>query len=202
MGQIIPFQVKASAKTSPKRVTREKSAEKHGQLNLFLPSPKSIRLPSGFSPFEEAFRFDEDGDPRAEDFYRTAIREGDSIADAWCNLGIIESRKGNTGGAFECFTTSLQHNPLLFEAHYNIANLYFDEENHRPAKVHYQLALKINPAFPDLYLNLGLAQAMLGEHPDAIISLTKFSELSPLGESNSINALVSELKGTANVREV
>lgn len=196
MGQIIPFHVRATAKTLPKRVTRNKPVEKDGQLNLFAPASRSIRLPTGFSPFEEAYRLDEDEDPRAEEFYRISIREGDSVADAWCNLGIIQSRKGNFNEAFECFTASLQHNPQLFEAHYNIANLYFDQENHRPAKVHYQLALKIDSSFPDLYLNLGLAQAMLGEYTESVASLTRFIELTPPAESRSASALLHELKSS------
>ena len=77
---------------------------------------------------------DEREDRRAADSYRRAIAEGDCPADAYCNLGIIESKAGRMAKAFDCFTKSLEHDPRHFESHYNLGNLYFEEDNLRLAQ--------------------------------------------------------------------
>ena len=84
--------------------------------------------------------FDERGDSRAAELYGKAIDEQDCVADAFCNLGIIESQSGNTIKAFHCFTTSLKHNPRHSEAHYNLGNLYFDLNDFRLAQIHFEMA--------------------------------------------------------------
>ena len=105
---------------------------------------------------------DERHDDRAEELYRRAIAEGDLVADAYCNLGIIASQAGRIAKAFDCFTKSLEHHSRHFESHYNLGNLYLEGDNLRLAKMHYELAAKINPTFPNLYFNLGLGSRPFG----------------------------------------
>ena len=47
---------------------------------------------SELAPFEQALLFDERGDERATELYLKAIDQQDCVADAFCNLGIIESQ--------------------------------------------------------------------------------------------------------------
>jgi len=73
----------------------------------------------------------EQGDTQAVEFYREAIAAGDNIAEAYCNLGIIDLDRGNMVGALDNFTQSLKHDPRHVEAHYNLANLYYDVRDFR-----------------------------------------------------------------------
>src|SRR5438552_3607983 len=112
MGQILKLPVQAS-KLGYRRVRkRAKPPESPDQLDLFpRPSAQILEFATDLSPFEQALLSDERGDARAADLYAAAINHQDCVADAFCNLGIIESQKGNTIKALDCFTTSLKHDP-------------------------------------------------------------------------------------------
>lgn len=153
-----------------------------------------FRLPTDMSPFEEALVLDERGDERAEEAYRHAIEEGDGIADAYCNLGIIESKAGHVAKAFDCFTKSLEHDPRHFESHYNLGNLYLDEGNLRLAKLHYELALEVDPQFPNIHFNLGLTHALNQDYAAAVASLKKYKELAVVEEGGKADELLQNLQ--------
>src|SRR5258707_5168438 len=96
MAQIIKFPGQTS-KLGYKRVKKRKQAENPNQLNLFpSQSAQILNLLSGLSCFEQALMLDERGDQRAAEVYAKAIEEQDCVADAYCNVGIIESQRGNT----------------------------------------------------------------------------------------------------------
>ena len=92
MGKVVKFPIQTPEKFGfkPVRKRRESPPPRHGQLNLFV-GGKVVKL-NQLSPFEEALMLDEHEDARARDHYLKAIKEGDSIADAYCNLGILESK--------------------------------------------------------------------------------------------------------------
>src|SRR5882762_9225983 len=73
---------------------RQIEAELQGQLNLFrgIDGGKVSRL---LTPFEEALLLHEQGDPKAAESYLEAINEGDNVAEAHCNLGIINKDLGD-----------------------------------------------------------------------------------------------------------
>src|SRR5213594_2707214 len=163
MGQILKFPVQAS-KLGYKRVKKRAQAENPDQLILFAqPTAQILYFVPGSSRFEQALTFDERGDLKAAELYRRAIEEEDCVADAYCNLGIIESKQGNVTKAFDCFTTSLKYNPRHSEAHYNLGNLYFDVNDFRLAQVHYEMAAEVDPSFANVYFNLALVRALSNE---------------------------------------
>ena len=164
------------------------------QLGLFTPAGQVLPMASGTTPFERALHYDEKDDARAGALYREAIAQSDSVPDAYCNLGIIESTSGNITGAFDCFTNSLKADPRHLESHYNLANLYFDMEDLRLARSHYQLAAEIDPGFPNLYFNLGLVLALLGDFDGALLALTRYAELAPDAESAKATPLIQTLR--------
>lgn len=137
---------------------------------------------------------DERDDSRAEKAYLRAISQGDLAADAYCNLGIIQSKAGRTTKAFDCFTKSLEYDSRHFESHYNLGNLYFEGDDLRLAKMHYELAAEINPTFPNLYFNLGLVLALLKETKAAIDALIKYQLMAPPKERRNADNLISGLK--------
>src|SRR5262249_19160544 len=141
-----------------------------------------------------ALVLDERGDLKAADFYNKAIAEQDCVADAYCNLGIIESRNGNTARAVDCFTTSLKHEPRHLEAHYNLGNLYFDVNDLRLAQLHYEIATQMDPAFANVYFNLALVQAITNDLAAAVGTLSRYQQLVPENERRNADELLHNLK--------
>src|ERR1043166_3244508 len=195
MGQILKFPVQAS-KLGYKRVKRRaRAAENPDQLHLFPQPPGEIlSFTCGLSCFEQALMLDERADSKAAELYRQAIDEEDCVADAWCNLGIIESQKGNTAKAFDCFTTSLKHDPRHSESHYNLGNLYFEVNDLRLAQIHYEMAGEVDPLFASVYFNLALVQAIRNDLRAAINSLTRYQELVSLDEARHADELLLNLR--------
>ena len=195
MAQILKFPAQAS-KLGYKRVRkRAKAAECPDQLHLFPQTAAQILdFGSELGRFEQALMLDERGDPKAAELYTKAIAEQDCVADAYCNLGIIESQKGNTTRAFDCFTTSLKHDPRHCEAHYNLGNLYFEVNDLRLAQVHYEMAGEVDPSFANVYFNLALVQAIKNDLRAAIGALTRYQELVPADEARNADELLLNLR--------
>jgi len=195
MAQILKFPVQAS-KLGYKRVRkRAHPAENQNQLDLFpRPAAQILDFVSDLSRFEAALMCDERGDEQAAELYAKAIEEHDCVADAYCNLGIIESQKGNTAKAFDCFTTSLKHDPRHSESHYNLGNLYFDVDDLPLALIHYQMSAEVEPGFPNVYFNLALVQALNNDLDAAVTSLTTYQELVSEDEGRIAEELLQNLK--------
>jgi tetratricopeptide (TPR) repeat protein len=195
MGEILKFPVQAT-KFGYKRVRqRTKLAENPNQLHLFPgPTATILDFTVALGRFEQALLLDERGDPKAAQLYLQAIAEQDCVADAYCNLGIIESKIGNIAKAFGHFTNSLKHNPRHFEAQYNLGNMYFDVNDFRLAQVHYEMAMELDPTFPNVYFNLALVQAINNDHAAALISLTRYQALVPDDEARNARELLDNLR--------
>jgi len=157
-------------------------AELQGQMSLFRPEGGQVKVARLLTPFEEALVLHERGDVKASEFYVEAISAGDNVAEAYCNLGIIELDRGNTIGALENFTQSLKNDPRHVEAHYNLANLYYDAGNFPLARLHYEAATQIEPNFSLVYYNLALVYHRLNNVPAATQSLNRYKELEPSDE--------------------
>jgi tetratricopeptide (TPR) repeat protein len=195
MAQILKLPIEAT-KLGFKRVRKGcKTAENPNQLNLF-PAQKAqiLEFTAGLSPFEQALLSDERGDNKAAELYTKAIDQQDCVADSFCNLGIIESETGNTLKAFDCFTTCLKHNPRHTEAHYNLANLYFDQNDFRLAQLHFEIAANLDPEFANAYFNLALVQAINADAASALRTLTKYKQLVSIDEGRIAEELLENLK--------
>ena len=175
----------------PVRKKKKPEGEKPAQLDLF--SGGKVRSLNQLSVFEEALMLDEQGDSRARAHYLKAIETGDSLADAYCNLGIIESEERNHSKAIDCFTKSLKEDPRHFEAHYNLANLYAEIGNFPLAKIHYQMSINIEPDFPNSYFNLALTLVMNKEVDQAIQALLNYCSLVPQEERVQAEQLIYNL---------
>jgi len=196
MANVLQFSQKPPSKFDFERVRKKsKSPEgKRGQLNLFAGGAQVLRLPSDITPFEEALLLDERGDQRAVEAYTQAIAEGDDVADAYCNLGILQSREGNTAKAFDSFTRSLEQSPRHFESHYNLGNLYFDAGDLKLAKMHYEMALEVDPDFANLYFNLGLVLASMGELKPARDAFLRYQRMVPSQEATKADNVLESLR--------
>jgi len=108
-----------------------------------------------------------------------AISEGDNIAEAYCNLGIVELGKGDATRALDSFTLALKHEPRHLEGHYNLGSLYYDKGDLRLALLHYEAAVLIEPAFSRAHYNLALVYHKLNDWDKALAALQKYLELEP-----------------------
>ncbi len=199
MAQILklPVPPRNLAKPGYRRVRKRcRDATDPNQLDLFPPAKAQIlefSAPS-VSVFEQALLSDERGDERAADLYRRAIEQHDCVADAYCNLGIIHSQNANLLKAFDCFTTCLKHDPRHTEAHYNLANLYFDQNDFQLAQLHFQMATELEPEFANAYFNLALVLSINGHAEAASQALAKYRSLVPEHEGRDAARLLEDLK--------
>jgi tetratricopeptide (TPR) repeat protein len=192
MAKVIKFPIPTPEKFGPERVRKRKKEGVPGQLNLFS-SARIIPLHQ-LSPFEEALLLDDARNREAaRAAYFKAMEDGDCVADCYCNLGIIESQEGNTAKAIDCFTKCLRQDPRHHEAHYNLANLYAEVGNFALAKVHYEIAIEIEPAFMNSYFNLGLTLAMTRQFKDAVRVLLEYRKLSPPENQKQADDLIHKL---------
>jgi tetratricopeptide (TPR) repeat protein len=172
---------------------RQIESELQGQLSLFR--GETARVSRLLTPFEEALLLHEQGDVKATESYREAINEGDNVAEAYCNLGIINLEKGNTAEAVDNFSLSLKADPRHVEAHYNLGNLYYDAGELRLARLHYETATQIEPGFSLVYFNLALAYHKLGNLDGAFKALEKYKELEPNDEEiEAVNQLLKAME--------
>jgi tetratricopeptide (TPR) repeat protein len=198
MAKVVQFPINNTPeKFGLKRALKKKEqpqAPKKAQLNLFT-TGKIVKLHQ-LSTFEEALMLDEQGDTKgARIQYQKAITEQDSTADAYCNLGILESQENNYPKAIDYFTLALKADPRHYEAHYNLANLYAEVGNYALAKVHYEIAVEIEPNFPNCYFNLGITLAMMKQYAEAINVLSTYRSLAPEEEHQQTNDLIFKLSG-------
>lgn len=201
MGEILKFPGDATL-LGYRRVRRRRRSEDPNQLDLFLPSPVPITsFAPSLSAFEQALQCDERSDPRAAEFYARAIELGDQTADANCNLGILESKRGNTAKAFDCFTCALKHDPRHLEAHYNLANLYFDANDFRLAQLHYELAAEIDPEFANIYYNLALVQSLNHDLRGAIDTLLRYQQLAAPEDARQAEQLLDGLRRSLAIKQ-
>ena len=156
------------------RARRSTLRDDPNQLSLFADAPTPE---APLTPFEQALLFDEQEDGRAAELYRQAIENNDSVADAYCNLGILESRLGKTARAFDCFTRALKQDPRHGTAHYNLANLYFEANELRLAQLHYEMATRVTPTLAVAHFNLSLARAQHGDVAGALDAMLAYRQL-------------------------
>jgi tetratricopeptide (TPR) repeat protein len=197
MGKVVQFPNSSPEKFGFKPVRKKKTGvpEKKGQLNLFV-GGKVVKL-NQLTPFEEALLLDDMGDSEsAREHYLKAISVKDSIADAYCNLGIIESEARHYSKAIDCFTLCLKEDPRHFEAHYNLANQYAEIGNLALAKIHYQMSIEIAPEFPNSYFNLGLTLAMNREIDEAIQALLNYRTIAAPEDKQQAEKLINMLTRT------
>jgi tetratricopeptide (TPR) repeat protein len=87
----------------------------------------------------------------------------------------------------------LSIDPRHAESHYNLGNLYLDNSDLRLSRLHYELALRFHPDFPEAYFNLGILYLLRNERKKAVEMLQKYEELVPGGLNELEEVLQSKL---------
>ncbi|HEU4929890.1 MAG TPA: tetratricopeptide repeat protein [Candidatus Krumholzibacteria bacterium] len=203
---VIRFPVEAVSRFGFKRAEVRRGGrvvrmEEEGQMNLFDRSARLgarmgavVPLPMQMGAFEAALVLDDANDPRAEAMYQRAIEEGDFTADAWCNLGVLKSVSRALDEAFQCFAQSLSLEPRHAESHYNIGNLYFEYDDLKLARMHYEKAIECDSALASAYFNLGLVTALTEDYRVAYDSLLHYKNLAPNEDASVADELLRYLQ--------
>ncbi len=204
---VIRFPVEAVSRFGFKRADARSGGrvgrmEEEGQMNLFDPKARGagarmgdvVPLPMQMGAFEAALLLDDANDPRAEAMYKRAIEEGDYTADAWCNLGVLKSVRRELDDAFTCFAQSLSLDPRHAESHYNIGNLYFEYDDLKLSRMHYEKAIECDPMLASAYFNLGLVTALTEDYQVAYDSLLHYKGLAPNEDSSVADELMRYLQ--------
>jgi len=179
---------------------RQIEAELQGQLHLFRGAERT-RVSRLLTPFEEALLLHERGDVKAAESYQEAISDGDNVAEAYCNLGIINLDLGQRSKALDNFTLALKHEPRHVEAHYNLGNLYYDAGELSLARLHYEAAAQIESGFSLVYFNLALVYHRIGDLAAALSALEKYKQLSPDDEEiEAVDQLLKVMQETRGPR--
>jgi tetratricopeptide (TPR) repeat protein len=196
MAKVIRYKANTKRKLGFKRVLTDLQ-ESQGQLNLFqVQNQKESKLKSlrHLDPFQQALQLDEKNIDLSEKLYLESIEQNISVSDAYCNLGILQAQKGNTAKAIDCFTNALAKDPRHVEAHYNLANMYFDAGNYALAGTHYKIASEMDITFPEIYFNLALASLALDDKKEAIAALKTYLLFSFTEEPKEASYLLALLE--------
>ncbi len=149
--------------------------ELRGQLGLFPGRGQVLTLRLDQSSFITGLLLFDRQDPACRIQFQKAIEQDDHAADAWCNLGIMAHDEGRPAEAVDAFTRALALNPRHFECHFNLGNLYAEAGSLKPAELHYNTAIQIEPEFPDTYFNLALVRAQEEDWNAARALLTRYA---------------------------
>lgn len=99
----------------------------------------------------------------------------------WKVLGAIYQQKNAKAEAGKALRQAVKLLPKDAEAHYNLANFYFDEAQHEKAIQHYRKATELTPTFAIAYFNLGSVYKAL---EDKTLALACFKNAHALEPSN------------------
>jgi len=190
------FNIKESKKVKYKKAKR-KSTGAGNQLGLF--AGQVIRL-GAENYFEEALKLDDMGDPCAKEFYLLAVESKQNLVESYCNLGVIESEHDKVK-SFGYFAKALKENPAHCETHFNIGNLYFESGDLLLAKLHYEIAIEVEPGFPNSFFNLALVCIELEDFSNCVRYLSLYKDLVSKDEAEEAVKLLKQVNKIRVYRE-
>ena len=88
--------------------------------------------------------------------YKKALVAKPDYADAFCNIGIVQQKKGKLKTAIQNYKKAIKINPLHLRAHYNMGIGYKTKGDLERAIACYQQAI-VHPRYAEAYNNMGTA---------------------------------------------
>src|SRR5580704_14738930 len=107
--------------------------------------------------------------------------------------GLLLHEKGDPR-AVQCYRKSILDGEYVADAYCNLANLYFDADDLRLARLHYEIASQIEPCFANVHFNLALVHMREADVAAAISALRKCEEITPEDERPQVEELLSKLE--------
>jgi tetratricopeptide (TPR) repeat protein len=119
-------------------------------------------------------------DPRAPDFYKTALRINPNSPTVMYNLGLYYQENGQPEKAIETYQELLKLSPGYAYAAYNIGYIKSEIEKAPAEALEWFLkASSINPAYPEAHYMVGYCQEALQKKGEAIEAYRKSLKASP-----------------------
>jgi tetratricopeptide (TPR) repeat protein len=133
--------------------------------------------------FEIGCGFDSDSATyaRAIAAYRSAVALDPDFADAHCNLGAALYNNGDRAEARRCFERCLELQSTHVEGRFNLANKVDEEGATEAALDHYRAALRGDPLYADLHINLALLYEKLGQAEQGRQHWRRYLQIEPAG---------------------
>jgi len=97
----------------------------------------------------------------------------------WKVLGAIRQQQGRQDEAFHAFKMAAEFLPDDSEAHYNLGNYFYDQNQLAQAAACYQKAVRIEPGFAKAHYNLGSVLKDQGKFGEAETSYKKALKITP-----------------------
>ena len=85
---------------------------------------------------------------QAAEVLRKAVQRDGRNPDVYYNLGIAQKNLKQISMAVSAYRECIRLDPEMVDAHVNLANVYIEQNNHRKAAEHFELALKAKPGVP------------------------------------------------------
>jgi tetratricopeptide (TPR) repeat protein len=94
-------------------------------------------------------------------------------------IGLCFMKQGKLAESQDYFKKSIEMAPQDENLPYNVAEIYFSNQNTEEAIRYFEMAIQIKPDWPDPYYRVALAYLNKGDNPKAIENLEKFIKLEP-----------------------
>jgi tetratricopeptide (TPR) repeat protein len=94
-------------------------------------------------------------------------------------IGLCFMKQGKLAESQDYFKRSIEMAPQDENLPYNVAEIYFSNQNTDEAIRYFEMASQIKPDWPDPYYRVALAYLNKGDNPKAIENLEKFIKLEP-----------------------
>lgn len=106
----------------------------------------------------------ETGDLDKSQYYLLkAEKELPHLAQIKNNLSLISKKQGNLKSAYTYLEEAIKCNPDFYDAHYNLATLFFADKKYEESIIGYSKAEKINNKDPKVNNNKGVAYQKIGD---------------------------------------
>ena len=111
--------------------------------------------------------------------YKQAVKIDSNYAEAYYNMGLALSEKGELGAAVDSYKKAVNINPNYAEAYNNMGLALHHKGESEAAIGRFKQALKINPIYAEAHNNMGSALRVNGDLESAIDSHKKAIKLNP-----------------------
>ncbi|RYZ08560.1 MAG: tetratricopeptide repeat protein [Myxococcales bacterium] len=115
----------------------------------------------------------------AEGFYRRAVEQDESFAEAYFNWGNVLQELGRPAEAAVALRKAVQLRPDLSRAHNNLGSALSQLGEHAEAERSYACAVALSPRAAHLHRNRGTSLRALGQREAALACFSRAVELEP-----------------------
>lgn len=113
--------------------------------------------------------------------FRKAIDLKPDFPDAYNNMGVLYSQRGDWDDALKCFSKAVSY--VLYQtphfAYRNMGLVYFKMKDYGRAIEFYKKALSVSPDYVDAYFDLAKTYEILGENEKAILTYDQIKKQAP-----------------------